>query len=87
VTTITINKPPKQAHRVRKKLLATGLTVTTALTTGFAAADPITVVSRVGSYGAAQDAALFTDASKNSGIEIIGRVSNGSYLNQTLAGV
>ena len=54
MTTITINKPPKQAHRVRKKLLATGLTVTTALTTGFAAADPITVVSRVGSYGAAQ---------------------------------
>ena len=62
---------PKQAHRVRKMLLATGLTVTTALATGFAAADPITVVSWGGSYGAAQDAALFTDASKNSGIEII----------------
>jgi len=62
---------PKQAHRVHKMLLATGLTVSTALATGFAAADPITVVSWGGSYGAAQDAALFTDASKNSGIEII----------------
>lgn len=35
------------------------------------AAGPITVVSWGGSYGKAQDAALFTDASKNSGIEII----------------
>ncbi len=35
------------------------------------AADPVTVVSWGGSYGAAQDAALFTDASKNTGIEII----------------
>jgi putative spermidine/putrescine transport system substrate-binding protein len=35
------------------------------------AADPVTVVSWGGSYGAAQDAALFNDASKNSGIEII----------------
>jgi len=34
------------------------------------AADPVTVVSWGGSYGAAQDAALFTDASKNSGIAI-----------------
>jgi putative spermidine/putrescine transport system substrate-binding protein len=34
------------------------------------AADPITVVSWGGSYGQAQDAALFKDASKNSGIEI-----------------
>ena len=33
-------------------------------------ADPVTVVSWGGSYGKAQDAALFTDASKNSGIEI-----------------
>ena len=33
-------------------------------------ADPVTVVSWGGSYGNAQDAALFTDASKNSGIEI-----------------
>ena len=35
------------------------------------ASDPITVVSWGGSYGKAQDAALFTDASKNTGIEII----------------
>jgi putative spermidine/putrescine transport system substrate-binding protein len=34
------------------------------------AADPITVVSWGGSYGKAQDAALFTDASRNSGIAI-----------------
>ena len=35
------------------------------------AADPVTVVSWGGSYGAAQDNALFNDASKNSGIDII----------------
>ncbi len=35
------------------------------------AADPVTVVSWGGSYGAAQDNALFNDASKNSGIEIV----------------
>ena len=35
-----------------------------------AQAEPVTVVSWGGSYGKAQDAALFTDASKNSGIEI-----------------
>lgn len=34
-------------------------------------AEPITVVSWGGSYGAAQDNALFNDASKNTGIEII----------------
>ncbi len=34
-------------------------------------AEPITVVSWGGSYGEAQDKALFNDASKNSGIEII----------------
>ncbi|KMW59376.1 ABC transporter, periplasmic spermidine putrescine-binding protein PotD [Candidatus Rhodobacter oscarellae] len=39
--------------------------------TGIAAADPITVVSWGGSYGQAQDNALFNDASANSGIEII----------------
>ena len=33
-------------------------------------AEPITVVSWGGSYGAAQDNALFNDASKNTGIEI-----------------
>ena len=39
--------------------------------TGTAYAEPVTVVSWGGSYGAAQDNALFKDASKNSGIEII----------------
>ncbi len=39
--------------------------------TGAAMAEPITVVSWGGSYGKAQDNALFNDASKNSGIEII----------------
>lgn len=34
-------------------------------------AEPITVVSWGGTYGAAQDNALFNDASKNTGIEII----------------
>ncbi len=43
----------------------------TALTSGVAIAEPITVVSWGGSYGAAQDKALFNDASKNAGIEII----------------
>ena len=37
---------------------------------GASAADPITVVSWGGSYGKAQDSALFNDASKNSGIAI-----------------
>ena len=37
---------------------------------GTGQAEPITVVSWGGSYGKAQDAALFNDASKNSGIEI-----------------
>lgn len=45
-----------------------GVTLTTSTVL---AADPITVVSWGGSYGDAQDAALFNDASKNSGIEII----------------
>ncbi len=38
--------------------------------TGTVFADAVTVVSWGGSYGKAQDAALFTDASKNSGIAI-----------------
>ena len=38
---------------------------------GAATAEPITVVSWGGSYGQAQDKALFEDASANSGIEII----------------
>ena len=38
---------------------------------GAALAEPITVVSWGGSYGDAQDKALFNDASENTGIEII----------------
>lgn len=50
---------------------ATAVTSALLLSTGASAAEPVTVVSWGGTYGAAQDAALFTDASKNSGIEII----------------
>ena len=39
-------------------------------TTNYVVAEAVTVVSWGGSYGKAQDAALFTDASKNSGIAI-----------------
>ncbi len=46
-------------------------TLATALFTVSSHAEPITVVSWGGTYGDAQDAALFNDASKNSGIEII----------------
>ena len=60
----------KPAHRVRSIMLAAGLASVT-FATGIASAEPVTVVSWGGSYGAAQDAALFTDASKNSGIDII----------------
>lgn len=44
---------------------------TALIAAGPVAAEPITVVSWGGSYGDAQDKALFNDASKNSGIEII----------------
>jgi len=57
-----------------KSLILTGPIIATVLVAGTSttmAADPVTVVSWGGTYGAAQDAALFTDASKNSGIEII----------------
>ena len=47
------------------------LFATTAALASVAAAEPITVVSWGGTYGQAQDNALFNDASKNSGIEII----------------
>ena len=60
----------KPAHRVRSIILAAGLASAT-FATGIASAEPVTVVSWGGSYGAAQDAALFNDASKNSGIDII----------------
>ena len=53
---------------IKKIMLA--LATTTAFATGASAADPITVVSWGGSYGKAQDSALFNDASKNSGIAI-----------------
>lgn len=43
----------------------------TMLVAGTAVAEPVTVVSWGGTYGAAQDKALFNDASKNTGIEII----------------
>jgi len=49
---------------------ATMVAATFALT-GTALAEPITVVSWGGTYGKAQDNALFNDASKNSGIEIL----------------
>ena len=57
---------------VNKKTIfgVTGAFALSALTIGQSSADPITVVSWGGSYGKAQDAALFTDASKNSGIKI-----------------
>jgi len=54
------------------KMLAVGLVACATFTTGIgSAADPVTVVSWGGTYGAAQDAALFKDASKNTGIAII----------------
>jgi len=57
-------------RRIRSTLLAAGITAATAYASSIGAADPITVVSWGGTYGAAQDAALFEDASKNSGIAI-----------------
>ena len=54
----------------RSKLLAASLAASLTLASGTLSADPITVVSWGGSYGAAQDNALFNDASKNTGIEI-----------------
>ena len=50
--------------------LAAGLATATLLATGIATAEPVTVVSWGGTYGKAQDAALFNDASKNTGIAI-----------------
>ena len=54
-------------NRILGAVSATALSVVAIVQ---AQADPVTVVSWGGSYGKAQDAALFTDASKNSGIEI-----------------
>ena len=53
---------------IMSTFIAMGMTLVTHTAT---AADPVTVVSWGGSYGEAQDKALFNDASKNSGIEII----------------
>ena len=50
--------------------LAAGLATATLLAAGIATAEPVTVVSWGGTYGKAQDAALFNDASKNTGIAI-----------------
>lgn len=55
------------ARTISKTALAAAASML--LATG-ASAEPITVVSWGGSYGAAQDNALFNDASKNTGIEI-----------------
>ena len=60
----------KPTQRVRSMMLAAGLAASTTLASGIVSADPVTVVSWGGSYGAAQDAALFKDASINSGIAI-----------------
>ena len=60
----------KPNSRLRPIVLAASLAVSATFSMGVASAEPITVVSWGGSYGAAQDAALFNDASKNSGIEI-----------------
>ena len=58
--------------KYKSKGLTVGALLTVSiLTAGQVYAAPVTVVSWGGSYGAAQDAALFNDASKNSGIEII----------------
>lgn len=59
----------KQASQ-KTFLGAIGAAALSIVAIGAAQADPVTVVSWGGSYGKAQDAALFTDASKNSGIEI-----------------
>ena len=60
----------KLSSRVRSIALAAGLAACTTFAAGYVSAEPVTVVSWGGSYGAAQDAALFNDASKNSGIAI-----------------
>ena len=60
----------KPARRLRAITLAAGFAAYATFAPGIVSAEPITVVSWGGSYGAAQDAALFNDASKNSGIAI-----------------
>jgi len=60
----------KPAQRVRSVMLVAGLAASVSFSSGAISADPVTVVSWGGSYGEAQDKALFIDASKNSGIAI-----------------
>ena len=60
----------KPVSRGRSMILAASLATSAVFTMPVASAEPITVVSWGGSYGAAQDAALFNDASKNTGIAI-----------------
>ena len=57
----------KSINRISSFLLAAGLTTVASIAT----AAPVTVVSWGGSYGKAQDNALFNDATKNSGIDIV----------------
>jgi putative spermidine/putrescine transport system substrate-binding protein len=66
-----MNQKVKSGRLVQPTLFAAAVAVSSVLGAAIVNADPITVVSWGGSYGAAQDAALFNDASKNSGIEII----------------
>lgn len=65
-----MNQLQSPTSRLGTVVMAASLVATATFSTGIASAEPITVVSWGGSYGAAQDAALFNDASKNSGIEI-----------------
>ena len=60
----------KSSHKMGPTLLAASLVACTTFAAGVASAEPITVVSWGGSYGDAQDNALFNDASKNTGIEL-----------------
>lgn len=65
-----MHRVSKPTSRIRPTIFAMSLATVTTFTVGIAAAEPITVVSWGGTYGAAQDAALFNDAAKNTGIEI-----------------
>jgi len=62
----------KSSFRISKQPIVKAVVgvATTMVMAGVANAEPITVVSWGGSYGEAQDNALFNDASKNTGIEL-----------------
>ena len=66
-----MNQFLKSNHRGAAAFIAASLAACATFTTSVVSAEPITVVSWGGSYGEAQDNALFNDASKNTGIEII----------------